>query len=151
MNAVEVGRSRGALPRPISAALADPSIVRSVGIENQTRIRWIPACPVSYFAVVTDEPSTGRLGRMDTFLTVHEVAVILKVKPITVREMFREKRLRAFKVGKAWRTTERMLIEDVETLAKGDLPPDFHADGVIEAYLRDGRDGRDDRQAQFRF
>lgn len=56
---------------------------------------------------------------MEKILTVNEVAEILSVKPITVREMFREKRLRAFKVGKAWRTTETMLREDIESLARG--------------------------------
>lgn len=56
---------------------------------------------------------------MEKILTVTEVAEILSVKPITVREMFREKRLRAFKVGKAWRTTETMLREDIEAMARG--------------------------------
>lgn len=60
---------------------------------------------------------------IETILTVNEVAEILQVKPITVREMFRERRLRAFKVGKAWRTTRQMLEEDIEALAQG-LPPD---------------------------
>ena len=32
---------------------------------------------------------------MENMLTVEEVAEILKVKPITVRQMYREKRLRA--------------------------------------------------------
>lgn len=59
---------------------------------------------------------------MDKILTVDEVAEIIKVKPITVREMFREKRLRAFKVGKAWRTTETMLEEDLAALARGEKP-----------------------------
>ena len=56
---------------------------------------------------------------MDKILTVKEVAEILKVKPITVREMFREHRLRAFKLGKAWRTTEAMLDEDIAAMARG--------------------------------
>jgi len=56
---------------------------------------------------------------MDRILTVADVAEILQVKPITVREMFREKRLRAFKMGKGWRTTEAMLQEDIQTLAQG--------------------------------
>ncbi|MBI2424452.1 MAG: helix-turn-helix domain-containing protein [Candidatus Hydrogenedentes bacterium] len=60
---------------------------------------------------------------MDKILTVNDVADVLKVKPITVREMFRENRLRAFKVGKAWRTTEQMLQEDIEYLARGENPP----------------------------
>jgi excisionase family DNA binding protein len=54
---------------------------------------------------------------MDKILTVDDVAEILHVKPITVREMFREKRLRAFKMGKAWRTTEQMLQEDIDAIA----------------------------------
>ncbi len=56
---------------------------------------------------------------MEKILTVNQVAEILSVQPITVREMFREKRLRAFKVGKAWRTTETMLREDIDAMARG--------------------------------
>ena len=59
---------------------------------------------------------------MEKILTVNDVAEILQVKAITVREMFREKRLRGFKVGKAWRTTERMLREDIDALARGESP-----------------------------
>ncbi len=59
---------------------------------------------------------------MDTVLTVEDVARLLKVKPITVREMLREQRIRGFKVGKAWRTTETMLQEDLATIAKGAKP-----------------------------
>lgn len=58
---------------------------------------------------------------MDKILTVDDVAAILKVKPITVREMFRGKRLRAFKIGKAWRTTEAMLQEDLAGMAAADI------------------------------
>ncbi len=60
---------------------------------------------------------------MDTMLTVEEVAEILKVKPITVRQMYREKRLRAFKMGKAWRTTLPMLEEDIARISRGEKPP----------------------------
>ena len=59
---------------------------------------------------------------MEKILTVSDVADILQVKAITVREMFREKRLRGFKVGKAWRTTEAMLQEDIDALARGESP-----------------------------
>lgn len=59
---------------------------------------------------------------MDKILTVNNVAEVLQVKPITIREMFREKRLRGFKVGKAWRTTEKMLQEDIAALARGESP-----------------------------
>lgn len=59
---------------------------------------------------------------MDKILSVDDVAGILQVKPITVREMFREKRLRAFKVGKSWRTTQQMLQEDIAALARGEAP-----------------------------
>jgi excisionase family DNA binding protein len=62
---------------------------------------------------------------IDKILTVNEVAEILQVKPITVREMFRDRRLRAFKVGKAWRTTEKMLGEDIEAIARGESPADL--------------------------
>ena len=59
---------------------------------------------------------------MEKILTVNDVADILQVKAITVREMFREKRLRGFKVGKAWRITEAMLQEDIDDLARGEAP-----------------------------
>lgn len=60
---------------------------------------------------------------MDKILSVTDVAAVLKVKEATVREMFRTQRLRAFKVGKSWRTTEPMLAEDIATLARGEMPP----------------------------
>ena len=59
---------------------------------------------------------------MEKILTVNDVAEILQIKPMTVREMFRVKRLRAFKVGKAWRTTEKMLQEDIAALAENRRP-----------------------------
>jgi excisionase family DNA binding protein len=59
---------------------------------------------------------------MEKILTVNDVAAILQVKAITVREMFREQRIRGFKVGKAWRTTETMLQEDIAALARGEAP-----------------------------
>lgn len=59
---------------------------------------------------------------MEKILTVNDVAAVLQVKAITVREMFREKRLRGFKVGKSWRTTEVMLQEDINALARGEAP-----------------------------
>ena len=60
---------------------------------------------------------------MDTMLTVEEVATILKVQPLTVRQMFREKRLRGFKIGKAWRTTLAMLEEDIAAMSTGVAAP----------------------------
>lgn len=59
---------------------------------------------------------------MEKILTVNDVASILQVKAITVREMFRESRLRGFKVGKAWRTTQQMLQEDIDALMRGGSP-----------------------------
>lgn len=64
---------------------------------------------------------------IDKILTVDDVAGILRVKPITVREMFREKRLRAFKVGKGWRTTEKMLQEDIDSISRGEALPEVAA------------------------
>lgn len=57
---------------------------------------------------------------MEKILTVNDVASILQVKAITVREMFRESRLRGFKVGKAWRTTQQLLQEDIDALMRGE-------------------------------
>lgn len=68
---------------------------------------------------------------MERILTVNDVAAVLQVKAITVREMFREKRLRGFKVGKSWRTTEVMLQEDINALARGEVPAEFP--GAAEA------------------
>lgn len=54
---------------------------------------------------------------IENILTVEDVARILQVKELTVRDMFRNKRLRAFKMGKSWRTTKQMLEEDLVELA----------------------------------
>jgi len=67
---------------------------------------------------------------MEKILTVNDVATILQVKAITVREMFREKRIRGFKVGKAWRTTEIMLREDIDAIARGEAPAELPAPAV---------------------
>lgn len=55
---------------------------------------------------------------MEEYLTSEEVAEILKVKPLTVREMFRTQRLRGFKIGKEWRTTRAMLDEDLDGMRR---------------------------------
>lgn len=66
---------------------------------------------------------------MDEMLTVEEVAEMLKVKPLTVRQMFRERRLRAFKIGKAWRTTRTWLEEDLRAMTVPPLPQtELHAE-----------------------
>lgn len=70
---------------------------------------------------------------MDNVLTVEEVAQFLKVKPITVREMLREQRIRGFKVGKAWRTTESMLREDLDTISRGEKPEPLEAQRLLAA------------------
>lgn len=70
---------------------------------------------------------------MDKILTVEQVAEVLQVKAITVREMLRDKRIRGFKVGKAWRTTEKMLQEDIEAIARGESPADLPMLGTQEA------------------
>ena len=56
-------------------------------------------------------------------LTVEEVAAILKVQPLTVRQMFREGRIRGFKIGKAWRTTMPIIEEDIACMSRGVKPP----------------------------
>jgi len=66
---------------------------------------------------------------MEKILTVNNVAEILQVKAITVREMFRERRLRGFKVGKSWRTTEAMLREDIDALSRGESPAELAMPG----------------------
>ena len=58
---------------------------------------------------------------MDQFLTATEVAEMLKVKEMTVREMFRSGRLRGFKIGKSWRTTLAMLQEDLDGMRQSQL------------------------------
>lgn len=55
---------------------------------------------------------------MEEYLTSEEVAAILKIKPLTVREMFRTNRLRGFKIGKEWRTTRIMLDEDLDAMRR---------------------------------
>jgi len=54
----------------------------------------------------------------DKFLTVEDIAEYLKIKPLTVRQMFRNGKLRGFKLGKSWRTTESLFIEDLNRIAK---------------------------------
>lgn len=76
---------------------------------------------------------------MDNVLTVEDVARLLKVKPITVREMLREQRIRGFKVGKAWRTTEAMLTEDLATIARGDKPEPLEAQRQLAALPKRSR------------
>ena len=76
---------------------------------------------------------------MEKILTVNDVANVLQVKPITVREMFREQRIRGFKVGKAWRTTEQMLEEDIATLARGETPPPMPAATAKAPARRNGK------------
>jgi len=70
---------------------------------------------------------------MENVLTVEEVAKLLKVKPITVREMLRDQRIRGFKVGKAWRTTEAMLAEDLDTISRGEKPKPLEAQIALAA------------------
>ena len=67
----------------------------------------------------------NKIPIMDKILTVKDVAELLQVQPITVREMFREKRLRGFKIGKAWRTTKKMFEEDVAALTSGRSPAEL--------------------------
>ena len=79
---------------------------------------------------------------LDTMLTVEEVAAILKVKPLTVRQMFREKRLRGFKMGKSWRTTLPILEEDVLCMSRGTTPPPLKQEGAETAAAPAKRRGR---------
>jgi len=88
---------------------------------------------------------------MDQFLTVTEVAEILKVKEMTVREMFRSGRLRGFKIGKSWRTTLAMLQEDLDKMRQSQLntPDDLkrerqHGEGNAAPGRRRGRPPRDE-------
>lgn len=85
---------------------------------------------------------------MDNVLTVEDVARLLKVKAITVREMLREQRIRGFKVGKAWRTTEKMLEEDLETIARGAKPEPLEAQRVLAAQPKRSRGGRKPTKVQ---
>ncbi len=86
---------------------------------------------------------------MENMLTVEEVAEILKVKPITVRQMYREKRLRAFKIGKAWRTTQSILEEDIACLSRGEKPPELPPQAAFGPTATPGaKRGRKPRAAQ---
>lgn len=59
------------------------------------------------------------MSDMEKILTVEEVAEALRIKPFTVRQMFRENRLSGFKIGKAWRITEEALKADVDRMKSG--------------------------------
>lgn len=49
-------------------------------------------------------------------LSVEDVATLLKLKPFTVRKMFRDGTLSGFKIGKSWRIAEMTLQADLEHL-----------------------------------
>ncbi len=51
-------------------------------------------------------------------LTVEDISEFLKLKPITIRQMFRTGKLRGFKIGKSWRTTESLFVEDLNKMAR---------------------------------
>ncbi|MGC8739151.1 MAG: helix-turn-helix domain-containing protein [Candidatus Hydrogenedens sp.] len=51
-------------------------------------------------------------------LTVEEISEFLKLKPLTIRQMFRNGKLRGFKIGKSWRTTETLFVEDLNKMAR---------------------------------
>lgn len=63
---------------------------------------------------------------METIYSVEEIAAILKLRPFTVRKMFREKKLIGFKIGKAWRITESRFREQVMQLQESALFVDQH-------------------------
>lgn len=54
----------------------------------------------------------------EKILTVEDISEFLKLKPLTVRQMFRSGKLRGFKIGKSWRTTESLFVEDLNKIAK---------------------------------
>lgn len=51
-------------------------------------------------------------------LTVEDISEFLKLKPLTIRQMFRNGKLRGFKIGKSWRTTESLFVEDLNKMAR---------------------------------
>lgn len=51
-------------------------------------------------------------------LTVEDISEFLKLKPLTIRQMFRNGKLRGFKIGKSWRTTETLFVEDLNKMAR---------------------------------
>lgn len=51
-------------------------------------------------------------------LTVEDISEFLKLKPLTIRQMFRTGKLRGFKIGKSWRTTESLFVEDLNKMAQ---------------------------------
>ncbi len=51
-------------------------------------------------------------------LTVEDISEFLKLKPLTIRQMFRNGKLRGFKIGKSWRTTESLFVEDLNKIAR---------------------------------
>ncbi|HOV33397.1 MAG TPA: helix-turn-helix domain-containing protein [Candidatus Hydrogenedens sp.] len=54
----------------------------------------------------------------EKILTIEDISEFLKLKPLTVRQMFRSGKLRGFKIGKSWRTTESLFVEDLNKIAK---------------------------------
>jgi excisionase family DNA binding protein len=72
----------------------------------------------------------------DEYLTIDEVAAKVKVKPKTVREWLRTKRLKGVKAGHFW----RIRPEDLEAFLEG-KPTDEDLDDIAaaEAALAEGR------------
>lgn len=65
--------------------------------------------------------------------TVHDAADFLRVRESTVRTLIREKRLRAVKIGKAWRISEKDLLAFLGENANRDpsgYPNSGNEDGI---------------------
>lgn len=56
----------------------------------------------------------------ERLLTAEEVAERLRLAPFTVRRMIRRGRIRAYKVGRAWRVPEEAVLEYLQTV--GNVP-----------------------------
>lgn len=67
---------------------------------------------------------------MNEFMTVKDVAVKLKVKPVTVYKWLREGKLKGsyFKIGGVYRFKEEELIEVLEK--------DFHQNDTVNIYTK---------------
>lgn len=78
---------------------------------------------------------------MERIYTVDEVAEILRIKPYTVRHMFRDGRLSGFKVGKAWRIHEAALRDDIDRMTHGDSPKATRKRGASPAQSPEPSEG----------
>lgn len=68
---------------------------------------------------------------MDEFYTINQIAVILKVHPLTVRRYVRERKLKAYQVG----GNIRIAVNDLQSFTQNFIPRPKNVKSVSEPKL----------------